>query len=220
MRRLLVIMFILLLLGIMLAQWLSSHDEKSYFPWDIKQTETGATQVFDLDIGRVSLYEMMQTLHKIAEINIFEDKQGKRVLEAYFSKMKLGFLDAVFIAEMDIQTEQSADFIAQLKRGDRKAMPSGRWKYSLTENSIQVANSYRVWRLIYIPTAEYNTLSLQKQFGIPTEKERLNATLSYWYYPKKGLAILYDTAGSEIFYYVAQDEFARLKAVLPKQEIQ
>ena len=83
---------------------------------------------------------------------------------------------------------------------------------------MRAANSLRVWRLIYIPVAEYNHLSLQKQFGEPAEKETLDDTLSYWYYPKKGLAILYDTEGSEIFYYVAQDEFARLKTVLPKQK--
>ena len=218
MRRLLVIMFILLFFGIMLAQWLSSNDEKTAFPWEIKHSNTGTTQVFNLDIGHSNLYEMMQILHKIPEVNIFEEADENRVLEAYFAKMKLGIFDAILIAELDSKAEQLEDFIAQSNMGDRKAMPSGRWKYTLTENSVKIANRLRVWRLIYIPIAKYTDVSLQKQFGEPAEKETLDDTLSYWYYPKKGLAILYDKKGSEIFYYVAKHEFARLKAALPKQK--
>ena len=218
MRRLLVVMFILLLVGLILAQWLGSNAQKPHLPWDIKPLDSGATQVFDLDIGRLTLKEMMQKLHKIAEVNVFEDKHGDRLLEAYFSKMKLGVLEAVLIAELDIEAKKLAYFIRKSNVNDRAATPSGRWKYVLTETLRQQVNQLRVWRLIYIPVAEYNEVTLNKQFGTPNSKEVLSENLSYWYYPAKGLVILYDTSGSEIFYYVAQDEFERLKTALPKQK--
>ncbi len=218
MKQLLVIMFILLLAGLILAQWLSSTEQKSNLPWDINTTETGATEVFNLDVGEIDLKTMMHRLHKIAEVNIFEKKDEKAVLEAYFSKSKLGIFDAVLIAELDIKSAELHTFIQALKRGDREATPSGQWKYQLSESMMQKANGLRVWRLVYIPVVKYDDQSLTKQFGEPTETEVLNEQLSYWYYPNKGLIVLYDKDGSEIFYYVAKNEFARLKAALPKDK--
>ena len=217
MKRLLVILFVALVIGVTLAQWLSSTDENVNLPWDIKITPSGATQVFNLDIGQITLKQMMQALHKIAEVNIFEDRQGQHILEAYFAKTKLGYFDAILIAELDAKPQKLSDFVEKLTVGQRAATPSGRWKYVLSESMMQEANAMRVWRLIYIPIAQYETVTLQKQFGEPDSKERLNDELNYWYYPKKGLAILHDTSGREIFYYVAKDEFSRLKMSLPKQ---
>jgi hypothetical protein len=204
--------------GVTLAQWLNSNTQKSVLPWEIKQTASGATEVFGLHVGQLSLKDMMKTLHKIAEINAFEDKNGQKILEAYFAKVKLGVFDAILIAELDIKTEILNNFIQNSNINEREATPSGRWKYVLNEANMQQVNQLRVWRLIYIPVAEYNETTLNKQFGKPNAKQVLDDNLSYWYYPKKGLAILHDKSGSEIFYYVAPNEFTRLKTVLPKQK--
>jgi len=48
---------------------------------------------------------------------------------------------------------------------------------------------------------------------------KLNDTAEYRLYPSKGMVLLYDTAGKEIFYYAAKKDFKRLKDSLPKKII-
>lgn len=220
MKRLLLLTVILLLLGLMLAGWLYSGDEnrdrQSTLPWKVELSESGATHVFDMDIGRLTLKEMMLSLHKLAEVSVFENREGKLSIEAYFGKTRLGIFDATLIADLDAEQADLKSFISLLNVSDRKGMPSGNWKYELAEDSVQQANNMRVWRLVYMPSANYEAVTIEKQFGKPESKEDLGDGLTYWYYPLKGIVILEDKNGREVFYYVATDEFSRLKAELPK----
>lgn len=220
MKRLLLVTVILLLLGLILSAWLySGGDDKArraILPWKIELSESGATHVFDMDIGRITLKEMMLSLHKIADISVFESSNGKLSLEGFFGKTKLGMFDATLIADIDATQAELKSFIDLLNTSDRKGTPSGSWKYELTEESVQEVGAMRVWRLVYIPSANYEAVTIEKQFGEPESKESLMDGLTYWYYPKKGVAILEDPEGREIFYYVATDEFDRLKSELPK----
>ena len=56
-------------------------------------------------------------------------------------------------------------------------------------------------------------------FGEPAEKIKVNDTAEYWLYPSKGMILLYDTDGKEIFYYVAKQDFERLKESLPRKAV-
>jgi len=222
MKRLLLLTVILLLLGLMLAGWLYSKGEQSNgevtLPWKIKLSESGATRVFGMDIGRLTLKEMMLSLHKLAEASVFENREGVLSLEAYFGKTRLGIFDATLIADIDASQVELKNFISLLKVSDREGTPSGNWKYKLAEESVQQANDMRVWRLVYIPSANYDVVTIEKQFGKPDNKEPLGDGLTYWYYPKKGVVVLEDQNGGEVFYYVAPDEFSRLQAALPKEK--
>ena len=160
----------------------------------------------------------MLSLHKIAEVNVFEDKQGKLSIEAFFSRSKIGMFDATVIADLDAKQLELKSFVSMLKSSDRKGTPSGNWKYELSEDSLQKANDMRVWRLVYMPSANYDEATIQKQFGTPENKEDLGSGLIYWYYPEKSLVILEDKEGREIFYYVASNEYERLLAALPKEK--
>lgn len=222
MKRLLLLMVVLLLLGMGLSALLSSSGEddlhQADLPWKIELSESGATRVFGLDVGRITLKEMMLSLHKIAEVNVFKDKQGKLNIEAFFSRSKVGIFDATVIADLEADQLELERFISMLKRSDRKGTPSGSWKYELAEDSVKVANDMRVWRLVYMPAANYDGVTIQKQFGEPASKEDLGDGLIYWYYPKKSVVVLEDQNGREIFYYVAPDEYDALLKALPKEK--
>lgn len=221
MKRLLLLTVILLFLGLILAGWLYSKDENlnnaKTLPWETTLSSSGATHVFGMDIGRLTLKEMMLSLHKLAELSVFEKKNGELNLEAYFGKTRLGMFDASLIADIDAAPSELKNFISLRGIEGRKGMPSGSWKYELTEESIQQANDMRIWRLVYMPTANYDVETIVKQFGEPESKESLSEGLVYWYYPEKGVAVLEDKDGREIFYYVAPDEFSRLEMALPKE---
>jgi len=186
-------------------------------PWDVSTTADGATHVLGVDVGTMTFKEMMFKLRYLAEPALFEASDGTLSLEAYFGKKKFGILEARLIAEIDADEAILKTMLAE-KVGDRDSTPSNHWKYTLTVKNTKIANDLRVWRLIYLPVSDYEPKQM-KFFGEPEEKLKVNETAEYWLYPSRGMALLYDTAGKEIFYYVGLKDFARLKAALPKKVV-
>lgn len=188
---------------------------KNNLPWQIEQVDDGSTRVFGLDIGRLTLQELMMSLHKLSELSVFEDKDQQLVLEAYFGKTTLGVFEAKLIAEMDATQEQLRPFIALNE--DKEGTPSGRWKYDVFDaEHIRQSNTMRVWKLIYVPVANYEPAVIEKYFGKPASKESISDEFHYWYYPDKNMAVLENTKGKETFYYVAKQDYQRLLKSLPK----
>jgi len=185
-------------------------------PWQVSTTAKGATHVLGVDIGETTFKELMFKLRLLAEPALFETPEGDLFLEASFGKKKFGVLEARLIAEM----EADKNVFQQMKEtsADRESTPSNHWKYSLSIASTKVANDLRVWRLIYLPVADFD-LKQMKFFGEPQEKTQVNDNAQYWLYPKKGMALLWDKDGKEIFYYAAPKDFARLKESLPTKVV-
>ena len=191
---------------------------KTNLPWHSTVTAEGYNHFLGVDIGKVTFKEMMFKLQLLAEPALFEDAKSKKLtLEAYFGKKKFGILEARLIVEMDADEALLKKMLAE-KVGDKDSTPSNHWKYALSVKNTRVANDLRIWRLIYLPTTDYE-MKQMNFFGKPDEKVKVTETAEYWFYPSKGVVLLYDTAGKEIFYYVAQKDYARLKASLPKKAV-
>lgn len=190
---------------------------KTNLPWQVSTNTDGSTHILGVDIGKMTFKEMMFKLKLLAEPALFESSDGKLSLEAYFGKKKFGILEARLIAEMDADLTLLKKMLAE-KVGDRDSTPSNHWKYELTVKNTKLANDLRIWRLIYLPVTDYE-IKQMNFFGQPDEKIKINETAEYWLYPSRGMALLYDTAGKEIFYYVAKQDFPRLKASLPKEAV-
>jgi hypothetical protein len=158
----------------------------------------------------------MFKLHLLAEPGLFEAPDGKLTLEAYFGKKKFGILEARLVAEMDADEKTLKKMLDEQTSKD--STPSNHWKYKLTVENTKIANDIRVWRLIYLPISNYEPKQMNF-FGKPEEVIKINDTAEYRLYPSRGMALLYDTDGKEIFYYAAQKDFERLKDSLPRQTV-
>ena len=188
------------------------EQNKELLPWKASNNADGTTHVLGVDIGKTSFKDLMFKLKLLAEPALFESKQGDLSLEAYFGKKKFGILEARLVAEMDADEALLKQFLKE--QAGRDSTPSNHWKYKLNIKNTRLANDLRVWRLIYLPVADYD-LKQMKFFGEPEEKIKITDTAEYWLYPSRGMVLLYDTAGKEIFYYVAKKDFKRLKDSLP-----
>lgn len=183
-------------------------------PWQVSKNADGSTKILGVDIGNVTFKELMFKLKLLAEPAVFEDPNGKLSLEAYFGKKKFGALEARLVAEMEADQSQLQTMVKNTT--DKESTPSNNWKYSLDIQDTKVANDLRVWRLIYLPVSDYEPKQMNF-FGKPESVQKISETAEYRFYPSKGMVLLYDTEGKEIFYYAAQKDFARLKAALPKE---
>jgi hypothetical protein len=186
--------------------------ETENLPWKTSLTDTGATHVFGVAIGEVTLKELSIRLQKIADTALFETSKGKLSIESYFGKTMIGILEGRVIADL----EASDDFL-KTERGyakDRDSTPNNNWKYKLTTEGLEKIVDMTVWRIVYLPTGQYEEKQI-RFFGEPEEIIEVTKTAQYRLFPSKGIVLLWDTEGGEIFYYVAPKDFARLKASLP-----
>jgi hypothetical protein len=217
MKRLIIGSLFLALLGFGALKLMPSGVEvkaRENLPWQVSTKANGDTHVIGVDIGDATFKELMFKLKLLAEPALFEAPDGSLSLEAYFGKKKFGILEARLIAEMDADVTLLKKMLKEHIK--KEAMPSNYWKYGLTVANTKLANELRVWRLIYVPVTDYEPKQMNF-FGKPEEIIQINETAQYWLYPSRGMALLWDKAGSEIFYYVAQKDFARLKASLPME---
>jgi hypothetical protein len=209
---------IMLLLSLVACGKNNEAELNKNLPWQVStETADGSTQVLGVNVGTMTFKEMMFKLRYLAEPALFQASDGGLTLEAYFGKKRFGALEARLIAEMDADETLLKQMLADTVE-DRESTPSNHWKYKLSVKSTKLANEVRVWRLIYLPVTDYE-LKQMKFFGEPEEIMKVNETAQYWLYPSRGMALLYDTAGKEIFYYVAKKDFARLKTSLPKEAV-
>ena len=196
--------------------WFVNKDRENQvsnrLPWQSTLNEDGTTRVLGVDIGKVTFKELMFKLQLLAESAVFESPEGELSLEAYFGKKKFGFLEARLVVELDADTALLKTMLDEST--DKEATPSNNWKYSLNVKNTKIANNLRVWRLIYLPVTDYEPKQMSF-FGEPEEKTKVTDTAEYWLYPSRGMALLYDISGKEIFYYAAPKDFARLKKSLP-----
>ena len=199
---------------VLLTACTAKERDTQNLPWKTSITESGATQVFGIAVGEVTLKELSIRLKKISDSALFETPKCVLSLEAYFGKTMIGLLEGRIIVDLEagsafLKTER------QYAR-DRDSTPNNNWKYKLSTEGLAQTVDMIIWRMVYIPTGEYE----QKQirfFGKPEEIIKVTETAQYRLYPSKGVALLWDIEGSEIFYYVAPKDFLRLKASLPME---
>lgn len=189
---------------------------KTNLPWQVTVDSNNATHVLGVDIGAITFKELMFALQLLAEPALFESKDGKLTLEAYFGKKKFGILEARLVAEMEADNTLLQKMLKE--QAGRDSTPSNHWKYKLNIENTRLANELRVWRLVYLPVTDYEQKQI-KFFGEPEERIQVNDTAQYLLFPSKGMVLLWDTAGKEVFYYVAKNDFTRLRKSLPMKKL-
>ncbi|PID49225.1 MAG: hypothetical protein CR991_07525 [Proteobacteria bacterium] len=184
-------------------------------PWQISTSAEGYTQVFHWEIGKTTLKELINSLQHFPELAVFVTAPGDSMLEAYFGRRRLGLFEARLIAELDASEQQLQKFADE--QIERKPQRSGAWKLSLSEDNVKIANTLPIKYLIYIPVADYTADIIIKHFGEPQDKVAVTDKTTYWFYPDKGLVLLLNDDGRDVFHYSAVKDYAALKQRLLKQ---
>lgn len=210
-----IIISILCLMAIVLVFFVfSSKDQKQTvkltdMPWQIEISPDGHSRVFGIELGQTTLANLQENWRQFhPEIGLFTDPDLRQRLEAYLGTRRLGYFDAKVILGLEASTAQLAAF-AQDKI-NLKPMPSGDYKQEITEDHILQAYQLPISSITYIPSVKYDQTLLKRYFSEPRETIVLNDKTAFWLYPDKGLAVLLDTEGKEVFHYVVPDKFAEL----------
>ena len=189
-------------------------DDQTY-PWQIKITPAGNTQVLGIELDKTPLGIAASTIKRRYELGLFESKQGKLSLEAYFNEVTRGGLSGKLIVLLDADDAQLQAF----KTNSLKAKPqeSGELKYGLLRKDQKLAEQLLVSSLSYIPYVNLDKELIEKRFGMADKIVKSKDGLTHYIYLKKGLDVIYNDDGKEILQYVSPKNIKQLLKPLENQ---
>lgn len=183
-------------------------------PWEVSKTAAGHTQAFHIELGKTTLRQAIELLHSFPELAVMQAPNQEYSLEAYFGKQRLGVFEAKLVAELAADSATLDKFAKEHIK--REPQASGAWRLTVSEDNQKLANAFPIKTLIYIPIVNYEPDIILARFGAGAEVVKLTDTVDAWFYAERGLAMLIDAKGGDMFYYSSLADFPQLKAKILK----
>ncbi len=180
-------------------------------PWQITIDAEGRSHVFNVTLEETTLWDAVKTWRSHPSVGIFSNSDGTapESVEAYFDKVRLGPITTKMVVRLKTTPEELQALWSG--RYNREPQPSGTWKFELADEQLKAAHMLPIAEITYIPTPSSDAELLTRRFGKPAKYRELEDERSLWLYPDKGLAIILDENGKEIFQYVNPGRFAELE---------
>ena len=200
--------FILLLLLLLNACEKGPAIDDQTYPWQIKITPAGNTQVFGIELSKTPLGHAARGISNRYELGLFEDKQGQLSLEAYFNEVTRGGLSGKLIMLLQADQQQLHSFRSRSVKG--KPQESGVLKYTLSFDDKKLSEQLVVKSLSYIPYVNLDKEMISKRFGVPDKVIKSNDGLTHYFYLKNGLDVIHSEDGKEVLQYVLPGNIKQL----------
>ncbi len=180
--------------------------QRTDLPWQVTTFPDGTSQVIDLHLGEDDLARAVQKLGPYEELALFEGKDGHYSLEAWFGNVEFGPLKAKVTVSLALGPARAQALAAQAV--ERKPSPTGDWKLLLPSAVNATLDDALVVGLTYIPA--YGGLDeafFRERLGEPDAWQRVDENRVRWFYPDRGLSLLIDADGKEVFEFVLPRQF-------------
>lgn len=177
-------------------------------PWDIQVIDEQHSEVFGIVLNQTTLEQARDRFGKLEGLALFQNTQGMYTLEAYFGKVSFGPLSARLIGVLSIPDQQIDGLIETSVKRVITEDGSIRWTLAPEQQVAQADRKIRA--LTYIPGySGMDQAYLEQRFGPANRLEQVDETTQIMLYPTKGLRIMVDTEGKEMFDYVPLSDFPR-----------
>lgn len=185
-------------------------------PWMVELSDKGNPQVLGITLGESTLQEAVTYWKAVPTIAYFKGGDDPGSMEAYFSKVRLGPIEARIIAQLSANKDELEPYAKAAI--NPQAMPSGAYRYTLPEEEYKAAHDLKVTQLTYIPTASLDQEMVTQRFGQPEQLKELDEKRSLWLYPDKRLGLLMDDSGKESLQYTTKAAYPNMAEKLLELE--
>ncbi len=179
-------------------------------PWAIKTYRDGSLQVLNIHLGSTTLQEVIDSHSAPDNIALFTHDNKPQTIEAYFSYAPTGPLRAKLVLTL---SASRSDMIKMMERATSLSVTTdGHRKLFLSNDDQQSLLTHSVESLTLIP--DYSGLDatyFRQRLGEPVATHKESESAVSWYYPQKGLTVLIDDDGKEVFQYQNPSDFNRTK---------
>ncbi|WP_018860647.1 MULTISPECIES: hypothetical protein [unclassified Thioalkalivibrio] len=193
-----------------LAMWVYSNpggqrtQQFTDLPWQVQVIDEQRTRVLGFTLGESTMADQMGRL-PVPDIRLFVDPDGSRSVEAYYVNARIPPFETNLVLRPDLD-EAELDRIESQTTSDRP-MPSGAWRYGLSDEALSSLGNVPIVEMSYIPRARWTPDVLEERFGEPAERMQVDSDHSYWLYPDRGLAIMVPRRGRVLMHYVTQERW-------------
>ncbi|MDR2189355.1 MAG: hypothetical protein LBE62_15120 [Azonexus sp.] len=208
------LVFLVLALSFLVPAPEGGEEAGRHLPWQIELDGQGGSTVFGVQPGRSSLADLKAALGNDLEVAIIAQPNEVGAVEAYYSGVMLGFVQARLVAALDVAPEA----VAAMRERALKArhMESTTRKITLHTDDLAALEQAAIKSLAVIPAVNLDEAAIVQRFGPPTERLPEGEKRVHLFYPQLGLAIVVDSDGKELLQYVAPRDFALLREPLRK----
>ncbi len=184
-------------------------------PWQIAVGPDGTTStVFGLTVGESALRDAVTKLGRRYELGLFEGREGRLSLEAYFRDAVVGGLNVRLV--LAVRLPETALAALKTHVGEGKPTASGIRRYPVAEADHDLAMQGVVAAITYLPVVKFDAELVRQRFGEPAERIAAEGG-AHWLYPALGLDLLLGDNGEALLQYAPPVEFdERLRAPLRK----
>lgn len=229
-----ILLFALIIAIILVMLFIGKMEQKTVrveaLPWQVEVLDDHRLGVLGVVVGESSVWHGIQKWDGRPDIGLFESPQGELRLEAYFGKLKIGrvieegaeegkgkgVFDAFIIARLATSDEEMAEFYQG--KLSKKPMPSGHYKYELSEKQLTKAHDLAMTELSVIPSTHFPEDIVRERFGEPDSVRDLENERTLWLYGDMGLAMILDPGDKDILHYVTPSRFKDLVQRLDEAE--
>lgn len=180
--------------------------QRTDLPWQITTFDDGTSRVIDLHLGQDTLARAVQKLGPYEELALFQGKDGSYSLEAWFGDVQFGPLKAKVTVSLALGPARAEALAAQAV--ERKPSPTGDWKLLLPTAVNATLDDALVVGITYIPGySRLDEAFFRERLGEPVAWQRVDEERVRWFYPDRGLSLLIDAGGKDVFEYVMPRTF-------------
>ena len=193
---------IAVLLGLFLLTPRPAQRMLTDLPWQISTFGDGTSKALGIHLGRDTLKDVIARYGDPEGLALFASRQAQRSLEAYFGTIHLGPLEGKLVVRLDASATDLAALEGRAIGSEGTA--EGERRLLLSDADKRAQADRTVAGLSYIPNWSKMTPEfLTGRLGPATRIERISSSAERWLYPGKGLSVLVDSQGKEVFEYSA-----------------
>lgn len=175
-------------------------------PWRVSASAGGGSRVFGIDLGQTTLAQARERLGDEPTVTLFSDPDAGYSVEAYYDSIEMAGLHARMVLNIGVPKGRVQEMYRRGLRISRAE--SGARKVSLAPEDLEQVMAAPVEAVTYLPKVDIPEEVLANRFGEPERQvKEPDGGPVHWLYPAKGLDIVFNADGKELFQYVRPDRF-------------
>lgn len=175
-------------------------------PWMIDTFEDGSSAVLGFRLGHSTLQDVVDKYARPTSMGLFIQQNKPVAIEAYYKQLQGSSLKAKLIILLQVDDDEMRQI--QSRSMGRQGTDSDQLKLLLANADKKLMYGKIIESLTYIPAykgldRDYFSQRVGPAFATLQESE----TAVSWFYPEKGLSLLINDEGEEVFQYSRPDTF-------------
>lgn len=176
---------------------------KADLPWNSVLNQDGNVEALGIETNFTPAIDAKWLFQDDVTVKLFSDKdESNKVAEMFFPSIHIGTIHAAMVLRLNVSEQELSDMYDRglhtkiNQSGNREVVPSQADDLILKQKTFSM--------ITLLPRKDLSEESILKRFGKPHHIKLDDDGLAHWFYPEKGLELLYNETGKDALNYKAK----------------